>query len=265
VAFEAIFGAAFPSSFPAWLKRGGRVKWQLDGYCESLALAFEHHGTYHYEVDGLYSKNAAALSKRQQDDKRKAELCKLQGVTLLVVPEVPRLVPLEGLVQFIVDAARVAAVEVPNPSVIPDWTKAYSAKDPLQVLQAMAATKDGQLLSTHYLGSGRPLAWRCAAGHDWNATPNSIQQGTWCPYCAGSRLSDEDKAQRLKALHVEAERRGGRCLAETYESGNSRITWVCGRGHEWQANARNVMVNGSWCPTCYADSRRQRAALGETR
>lgn len=261
VAFEAVFGAAFPSSFPAWLRPGGRVKWQLDGYCEPLALAFEHHGRYHYKVDGIYSKDETALRKRQQDDERKAALCKAHRVTLLVVPEVPSLVPVEKLVQFIVDAAKEARVPVPNQSAVPDWSKAYSTNDPLQAMQALATARGGLLLSAHYLGSSNPLTWRCSVGHEWKANPNSIQQGTWCPYCAGRRLTIADKELRLHEMHEEATRRGGQCLAQTYQNGNTRVGWVCAHGHEWQATPHNVLVNKSWCPTCHFDSRRRRASL----
>lgn len=258
-AFEAVFEADFPSSFPEWLRLGGRTKWQLDGYCEALSIAFEHHGTYHYRVDGVYSKDEAALLKRQHDDRKKADLCRLNGVTLLTVPEVPRLLPIEQLVPFIVREAQAAGLLVPNPHVVPEWNKAYSQRDPVKMLQEIAAQKGGVLLSEHYFGSGKPLAWRCNRGHEWWANPNSIQQGTWCPYCAGSRLSDENRQLRLQTMHEEAARRGGQCLAEFYQNGNTRVEWICALGHQWLATPRNVLVNKSWCPICHADSRRKRS------
>lgn len=258
VAFEALFGEAFPSSFPEWLRFGGRLKWQLDGYCEPLSLAFEHHGVYHYKVDGIYSKDEKALAKRQSDDKKKVELCRLNNVTLIVVPEIPSMLPMDEVVSFIVRELKSVGISIPNPEAIPDWGKAYSPNDPVDMFQAMAVQKGGVLLSKHYIGAGTPLIWRCGNGHEWKANPNSIQQGSWCPYCVGSRVSEAEKQVRLKAMHEEAVRRGGRCSAESYQNGNSRVGWICSLGHEWQATPRNVMVNKSWCPTCYADSRRKR-------
>ena len=67
--FELLFGVTFPQAYPDWLKLGHRTKLQLDGYNERLALAFEHHGQYHFRVMD-YSGNREQLKKRQELDRK---------------------------------------------------------------------------------------------------------------------------------------------------------------------------------------------------
>jgi hypothetical protein len=52
---------------------------------------------------------------------------------------------------------------------------------------SIANKRGGKLLSKKYINSAVHLAWQCGKGHRWNAVPNSIKQGRWCPYCAGKR------------------------------------------------------------------------------
>lgn len=61
----------------------------------------------------------------------------------------------------------------------------------------LAAEKGGKFLSPEYKGNGRKHEWECPEQHTWMATPNRIQQGTWCPVCS-SLLSE-----RLTRVHFE--------------------------------------------------------------
>ncbi len=53
----------------------------------------------------------------------------------------------------------------------------------LDDLATLAAKHGGQLLGEDYVNSQTKVRWRCAAGHEWEAIPNSIRQGSWCPTC----------------------------------------------------------------------------------
>ncbi len=57
----------------------------------------------------------------------------------------------------------------------------------IEQMRALAAKKGGECLSEHYTNSHTKLRWRCAKGHEWEAVPNSIAQGSWCPVCAGRK------------------------------------------------------------------------------
>ncbi|WP_410592287.1 zinc-ribbon domain-containing protein [Bacillus sp. SIMBA_074] len=44
--------------------------------------------------------------------------------------------------------------------------------------------RGGECLSINYHSNGERLKWRCAKGHEWEATPNNIKsKGQWCPEC----------------------------------------------------------------------------------
>lgn len=66
------------------------------------------------------------------------------------------------------------------------WCPVCSGRYPLglDVLAALAREHGGVCLSTIYVDSKTHMRWRCAEGHEWQAVPISIKQGTWCPVCA---------------------------------------------------------------------------------
>ena len=115
----------------------------------------------------------------------------------------------------------------------------------LAAMQAMAAARDGVCLASAYRGSDTHLRWRCARGHEFDATPVSVRSGRWCPTC-GHRVLGLEFVQQL------ARERGGRCLAAKYVNSRERLAWECSEGHRWRASTDNVHYRGSWCPRCAA-------------
>lgn len=127
----------------------------------------------------------------------------------------------------------------------------------LQELQQMAFRSGGICLSPKYLGSSKPLRWKCARRHEWSARPSSIRTGSWCPVCAHNRRLRLDEMQQV------AKERGGRCLSSHYTNGSTPLLWVCHQGHCWKASPTNVKggtrKKGTWCMECYNLRRRFRA------
>ena len=62
-----------------------------------------------------------------------------------------------------------------------------NAKLTLSELQAIAAVKGGKCLASVYINARTNYLWECTNGHQWNATPDSIKRGSWCPCCANKR------------------------------------------------------------------------------
>jgi hypothetical protein len=48
----------------------------------------------------------------------------------------------------------------------------------------LAASRGGECLSGTYVNERTPLRWCCVFGHEWNATPEKVKRGSWCPTCA---------------------------------------------------------------------------------
>jgi hypothetical protein len=57
----------------------------------------------------------------------------------------------------------------------------------LNEIQIIAKKRGGECLSERYHNSHSYLKFRCQLGHIWEAKPNTIKNGHWCPYCSQGR------------------------------------------------------------------------------
>ena len=126
----------------------------------------------------------------------------------------------------------------------------FLAKRSIESMNNLARDRGGECLSREYLGSKSKLTWRCAGGHQWQALPTSIAQGTWCPVCAGNQRLELAQFQDIAA------RRGGFCLSQKYRNERSALLWRCALGHEWMAPPNHVK-RGTWCSKCIGLNRRR--------
>ena len=62
--------------------------------------------------------------------------------------------------------------------------KCSSKKYNILLLQQHAKLKNGVLLSNEYENKTTHLLWKCNSGHQWEASWENINKGTWCPECA---------------------------------------------------------------------------------
>ncbi|CAK0850551.1 unnamed protein product [Prorocentrum cordatum] len=88
VFLENIFpGHAFRTRRPSFLMgRRGRPL-ELDGYCESLSLAFEYNGEQHYNPQSYWNRhNRHAFTSLRERDQLKISLCEAFGVWLIIIP-----------------------------------------------------------------------------------------------------------------------------------------------------------------------------------
>lgn len=126
-------------------------------------------------------------------------------------------------------------------------------KGTIESAREMARERGWKCLSEEYAGGHEPLLWRCAKGHEWEASPSNVRAGRGCPHCS-------KKARLTLGQMVESARaRGGECLSAALENKESRLLWRCDRGHEWAARASYVK-NGGWCPRCANLARRGASA-----
>jgi len=63
----------------------------------------------------------------------------------------------------------------------------------IQDMHKLAKERGGRCLSHIYVNNQIHLLWECKRGHQWEAVPMSIRQGTWCPTCFY-----EDRMRRTK-------------------------------------------------------------------
>lgn len=240
--FEQMFGKPFPKLKPRWLLNTRGKKMELDGYCEELKLAFEYHGTQHYDHVGFFHKGGKSLEKRKSDDDLKEGLCVEHGVRLIVIPYT---VPMGEVPQYVLRAVQELGLAVPMKRSEQVKVAEFVLPEKLAAMQRLAEPKGGKCLATAYVNNNTKLRWQCAVGHEWNAIPGSIQRGSWCPACAG-RFSPNDALRNLREI---AYAKGGSCLSDQYIEGRLKLRWRCAEGHEWDAAPNNIR-GGSWCPVC---------------
>ena len=131
---------------------------------------------------------------------------------------------------------------------------AGNQKGTIEKMRKMAIDRGGQCLSEEYINNYTKLAWQCEEGHQWNAVPNSIKRGKWCPVCAGSQKGTIEEMRKM------AMGRGGQCLSEEYTNNYTKLAWQCEEGHQWNAVPSSIK-RGFWCPVCAANA--QKCTIGE--
>lgn len=245
--FEQIFKRKFPKQRPKWLVNRAGNQMELDGYCKTIGVAFEHQGEQHLRPHPRFH-TKISFAKRVADDRLKVSLCKEHGVHLIQVPEIPQYLKLAEVKDFIIGECkkyRIKALPKHAVKIEISLRKAYvpNSNEYLREIKSIARSKGGACLSKAYIGAVVKLEFKCRKGHRWKATPQHIRNGTWCPDCGGTKRGT---IAQMKAL---AMKHGGKCLSSVYRNENDYLSWQCKKGHQWDVGAASVK-NGHWCPVC---------------
>ncbi|MEK6938343.1 MAG: hypothetical protein AABX04_04835 [Nanoarchaeota archaeon] len=57
----------------------------------------------------------------------------------------------------------------------------------IEDMEKIAISRGGKCLSPKFVGARTKLIWQCKENHVWEAVPDSISRGRWCPICARNR------------------------------------------------------------------------------
>lgn len=112
----------------------------------------------------------------------------------------------------------------------------------------LAAQAVAGAATTVTFGSGKKIAWRCVAGHEYQAAPSGKQHGEGCPICSNRQVLPgfNDLATINPALAAEAH---GWDPAAVGPGSAKRLTWKCKEGHFWNAVVNQRQL-GYGCPYC---------------
>ncbi len=84
---EELTGLFFPSIRPDFLKNPEtNCNLELDGYCDDLKLAFEYQGKQHYEFIEHFHKSEEIFEYKQNLDRLKLKLCKMNEISVILIP-----------------------------------------------------------------------------------------------------------------------------------------------------------------------------------
>jgi len=84
---EKMYGLPFTNVRPNWLKnpKTGR-NLELDCYNDEIKIAVEYNGIQHYEWPNFLGTDKSVFEKQLERDTLKKELCRKNGVFLIIVP-----------------------------------------------------------------------------------------------------------------------------------------------------------------------------------
>lgn len=125
------------------------------------------------------------------------------------------------------------------------WCIVCAGKKKLSIndMRNLAQKYEGECLSRTYINALTKLRWRCKDGHIFEARPNDVQNGHWCPICS------KKKKLSLKEIRKLAEINNGKCLSSEYKNNYTKLKWMCKEGHIFFMCSNNVQ-QGQWCPKC---------------
>lgn len=248
-AIEQLFELPFKKHRPKWLKNPKTgASLELDGFNPELNLAFEYQGEQHYQVISGFQMDESDLEINRYRDAVKKSLCESHGIELL---EIPFNVEANLLLEWIADEIS------RNPKLIhltprmKDWRSltptewVESDSYSIESLKAHAQNLNGECLAKTYSGTSAKYRWKCAKGHEWDASwANVKHKSSWCPVCSGFLILDP-----MNQLHQIAESKGGQCLSTGYLGARTKHLFQCHAGHEWLATPDSIK-RGSWCIAC---------------
>jgi hypothetical protein len=238
--FETLLGLPFIKSRPKWLKNRLGNQLELDGYCESLRLAFEHQGEQHFKDVPIFNQDP---ERRQRNDEDKARLCAENGIALVCVPPLASSLKLTEVVRFIAEAliglgfAPVVSADTIDIDDIVLGARKPEAERRLKRVKDKASLKGGECLGQ----TGAKYLLKCGeCGHEWNS---KALGGNWCPNCAVT--ARRNTLEDAKALAVS---KGGLCLSTEYVNNHTKMLWQCAVGHTWESTYNSIQY--CWCPIC---------------
>ena len=115
-------------------------------------------------------------------------------------------------------------------------------------MHAVARKHEGKYLSSDYLNSSTKTLWECKLGHQWEAKPNDIRNGHWCPKCAIILRGNKKRNSIEKYIKI-AEEKGGKLVSQNYSNNHTKLLWKCKKGHTWKNTPKHIQ-RGQWCPIC---------------
>lgn len=252
--FKQLFGGEFKKRRPKWLKNSRGKQMELDGYEESLKLAFEYQGQQHFQEVSIYN-NSDSLKVRIADDEEKRRLCKLHDVTLIELRWDEKFAEFPASIEAQLKAQGRQFSEIDFRKKI-NLDLAYIKDDRLKELKDILSAKQITLISKKWIDVSTKYELLCdVCGHRWKQQGRAFLNTGYKPGCkrCAMMVTAKQMAGRklgLDALQEYATSFGGKCLSTSYLDSRAAYEWVCEKGHKFSRNFDGMKSKKSFCPTC---------------
>lgn len=182
----------FPTIKPDWLNYKGN-NLELDGYNESLNIAFEYQGIQHYEK--VYYQSEEDLRQLKLRDRSKRAKCKKRGTALIIVKQFKNNLNKDSMILHVKKSILKSGIEPLTKTAKVDFKQIHRFSE-LNKIREAAKRHDGKLLSEAYLGSETKHEFICKYGHPFQLTPyNLLRKDVWCgnKKCKSERIRESSK------------------------------------------------------------------------
>jgi len=119
-----------------------------------------------------------------------------------------------------------------------------------KILQTIAKSHGGKLLSRIFKSSIDCYRFECKLGHIWKAKAGKVvNRGQWCRKCALIKNGIKRREKTLSLIKLTAKRKGGTCLSKKFLGTNSTLKFECKNSHLFKLPYWKFKRN-HWCPQC---------------
>lgn len=253
--FRQLFGTPFRKARPKWLKNSRGRQMELDGFEESLSLAFEYQGRQHFENVGIYSSDSQ-LEQRILDDKDKVRLCEENGVTLITLNWDTEIYQFPQEIHAQLKKVRPDLLKSTDFSIAIDFDLAFIRDDRIEELRKALSSRNLTLVSKKWIDVEYKYEIECSVcGYEFKQSARSYlnsRKVAGCKKCAMKVTAQEVGARKLGivALNEIAEKNGGKCISKEYIDVKTKYEWICSRGHEFSRSLDSMQSKGSFCSPC---------------
>lgn len=107
-----------------------------------------------------------------------------------------------------------------------------------------------EVLSKVYVRNNIKMDFKCEKGHNFDARPDTVFRGHWCPDCAGLKKHTLTHIRE----HIEKRYPGSILLSTNYLNSKKKLDFICENKHNFSLRT-NSLLSGQWCSFC-ADEKR---------
>lgn len=136
-----------------------------------------------------------------------------------------------------------------HPELMKIWDFKKNVNDPKEVLPS----------------SNKKYWWRCDKGHSFKQSPNILNKGVGCGYCAGYLVCEDNNLEyKFPEISKEWNYEKNYPLkpSEIVYGSHKKVWWKCKKGHEWKTKVtyrtfEGKNYGGTNCPHCFPQTSKE--------